>query len=235
VAGLIGHENATLKETDAGIDVVITADDDVEELQDEVAESLDAFIEARDRLGQRQGFGRRGRDGDMPPVLHVLLMHGEANVTARNTDDGVIVSITGADPEAVEAIQKGAPQWQERSRKMKQAREHMRTAREARRVLTDENVVIETIKTANGVTVTITSDDAETQERIQKMMPEFFEHMQQMPERDRDRDRERRGGRRRGDGDEEVGRRRGRGRQDGDGGRRGGRRRADQEEDEDDE
>ena len=214
VASLLGHENAEIKNTKGGVDVTITAEDDVEELQDEVQERLDAFLEAAADIPQR----RRDGDGDRPAHLPMLLMQGQASVTARNTDNGVVLSLKADDPEVAKKIQEGAPEWQERAQKMHQMRDRMRKHQEARQLLGQDDVDVQTEQPAQGLTVTITSDNAETRARIQELLPGFFTDVQQM-RRDRDRDRDEDG----------MGRERDKG-----AGRGRGRRRDDDKEDEDD-
>ena len=194
-AGLLGHEGATIQNTDKGIDVTITTDDDVQELQNDVQEKLDDFLAALAKMPEARG---RGAQADRPAHLPMLLMQGDATASARNTDTGVVISITSDDAAAVQKIQEGAAEWQERAQRMHQMRRQWQDRREAHELLGDENVTIKTMETDGGVVVTVTSDDPATQAKIQKLLPEFFQGMGEM-RRNRERDGDRPG--RRGDGD----------------------------------
>jgi hypothetical protein len=201
-AGLLGHEGATIQNTDKGIDVTITTDGDVDELQQNVQEAVDALADAAAQMPERPG---KGRNADRAAHLPMLLMQGDATASARNTDQGVVVSINSDDAAVVEKIQRSAPEWKERAQKMHKMRDRMRKRHEAHEILSQENVTIKTVETDGGVVVTVTSADPETQAKLQELLPEFFESMGEMR-----RDRERDGAGRRGDGDKGAGRDRGR-------------------------
>ena len=210
LVGLLGHEGATIENTEAGIDVTITTDEDVQELQNEVQENLDEFLKAIAEMPARQP------EGDRPAFLPFQLMHGEATVTMENVENGVVLSFDSKDPEVVQQIQEGAPQMQERAARMRQMRQQWQTRQQAHEILSQENVTIQTVKTDGGVVVTVTSDDPETQAKLQELLPEFFKGMGEM-RRNRERDGDRAGRDRQGDRprrgrDEGEGDRRGRGR-----------------------
>jgi hypothetical protein len=188
VAALLGHENAVIANTENGVDVAITTEDDVAALQEDVKEKVDGLNKAVGDVPRRRGADRKGRR------LPGLLMLGQASVSAGNSDDGVVLSITAEDAETVQTIQQTAPEWQEKARKMHQKHEHMRSRKQAHELLTGEDVTIATEETEDGIAVRITSDNPETTARIKELLPQFFEAIA-----NRDRDRERQG--RRGDGE----------------------------------
>jgi hypothetical protein len=227
VAMLLGHEDAIIENTTEGIRVVIEPEDDVDDLQEAVEERVG---ELREAMAERGAAGRKRGDDGVPGNLAVIIMQGRATVDVENTDDGVVLEITSGEEAVVDKIQEIAPEWQQRAQRMNKMRERMRMQHEAFKLLGDEDIQIETVRTENGVTVRVTTDDPELREEIQELLPEFFGGVGEM-RRDRDRDRER-------DGDDEEddedgdrrfkrGRGRGRGRRpDGD---------KDEDEDEDDE
>jgi hypothetical protein len=225
VIALLGHESATIENTDDGIDVTVTPEDDVGQLQQQVQEKLQALEQARGELPDRPGDRGRGRG---PRQLFGLILRGDIELTARNIDNGVVLSITSDDPEVVQAIQERIPQLQERAGRMRQMRERMQRRREAHELLAQENVTITTEETAEGIAVTVTTENPETEQRIKDLLPEFFEGLQEMPQRDGDGPPHGRMGRRRDrdeEGEEEAGAfRRGRGDR---GHRRGGQGRRD--------
>ncbi|NLW49424.1 MAG: hypothetical protein GXY85_01090 [Candidatus Brocadiaceae bacterium] len=158
-----------------GVDLKMTADEParVTALQLRVAEGVAAGLARTQERTQR----RRARPGQPERPLRAgagpaALLAEDVGVSARNTDDGVIVSFTSTRPEVVQALQERMPQWvdalSERARRA-------RRTQEARRLLRDQQVAMDVQETGNGIVVTITSDDPEVAARIRDLLPEHLQ------------------------------------------------------------
>lgn len=200
MAELLGTEGAEVANTQDGVDVTITAEGDealtnlqttaaelVTKLQDMVALAQDAQADQR---RQRRGGG-----------LYGPLLAGKVELSAANIDDGVVLSFTTDDAEQVQQLQQDMAQSLERSAQRRQMMAAAERRTNIMALLNNDAVVIETADADGGITIAITSDDAELAAQIQELLKDYFDGVkaeaqrrQEMMERWRQRGGGRRGG-----------------------------------------
>jgi hypothetical protein len=171
--------------TEKGVDVAITAEkpEDVARVQEGIqADVIQIQQMAENAHGRMAGQGARAARGERG--LFVLLANGEANVSAKKTEKGMVVSLTSEKPEVVQTIQQNAPQWVAQARAREQAAEEMRARmekmREAAVLVGNEDVKLDVKETDNGVTVQITSANPDLAKQIKNTLPAGIEGLKEM-------------------------------------------------------
>lgn len=172
-AGQAGVTNA-----DAGVDLKLTVDDpqEVAVLQWRVERAVANLESMVERLAQRAQEGAPA--GRQARGLLGLLAGGDAAISSKNIEDGVVVSFTSDKPEVVQALQQNMPQWvaqaQERGDQARQLQQRARAMREALALLADDKVAVEVEETEQGITVNVTSEDPELAKQIKEKLADYF-------------------------------------------------------------
>jgi len=171
--------------TEKGVDVAITAEkpEDVarvqEAIQAGVMQTQQIAENVRARLAGQPARGARAERG-----LFLLLASGDANVSAKKTDKGMVVSLTSDKPEVVQTIQQNAPQWVAEARDREKAQEEMRArmekVREAAVLVANEDVKLDVKETDNGITVQITSPNPDLAKQIKNTLPAGIEGLKEI-------------------------------------------------------
>jgi len=171
---ILATEGANVVNTDNGVDVTVTAEgaEKVADLQARTTEAVNAVqgmvANAQDAAGDRvRQMPRRGLFG--------FLLSGDVTLTSANIDNGVVLSFTSDKPDVVEQLKTEMPNWIEQSRQRAQNIAVMQRQAQARELLADEGVKIETAAVDGGLTITITSTDPATIAKIQEIMKTYFE------------------------------------------------------------
>jgi RPA family protein len=184
---LVGGENVQTEigNTDNGVDlnVISTEKERVGDLQERVQAGVTRMEQAAERMGGRfqqaaPNAARLRRD----PM--VLLATGAAKVSAKETDEGVVISFTSDDPETVKILQEQMPQWVADARQRGETQmERMRRMQAARELLANEAVKIEVEETESGILLKVTSEDPELAKQIKENLPAYFEAQAEMARR----------------------------------------------------
>jgi len=166
--------------TDSGVRITITTDnaDQRERLREGVRQRIQRINRMREGAGagdrRRRGPQEGGLQGGGPGGLMQLIASGRLQVSARDVDKGIAVTLRSDDPNIVERLQAEVPRlvaaYNERGRAVNP--EQMRAAN---RLLASDKVKIEVKQTEGGITVRIASDDPKVAKQIKELLPAYFE------------------------------------------------------------
>jgi len=173
-------QKATIENTAAGVDLTFAAEgaEEIAAVQKRVGDAVAAYQGAAERLqaaaaqnaGDQNAAGGRRRFG-----LYGLLQNGTLTVAAANIETGVVLSVTTANADDVKQLQDSVQQ----TATMARMRDVVARLREAQALLAEEGVIIETADAEGGITITITSEDAEKQARIRELLKTYFQDLKE--------------------------------------------------------
>ncbi len=165
--------------TDAGVELTITTTkpDLVPRLQ-RVAQTGVERLERFGAAGPEAGLPQ----GDLPVRsgrILSLVWSGDLIISARDIDDGVVVSFTSDNADVVTRIHEHVPQWvsetAERQEGGARGARRMAQSREALTLLASDKVKLEVKETDKGITINVTSDDPEVAKQIREKLPAYYE------------------------------------------------------------
>jgi len=182
---LLFREDVTCEvtNTDKGVDLKVTSQkpDGVAALQEDVQTvvmNLQGLADQPREPGAEGGRGRPGRD------IMALLAAGDAEISCKKVENGVVVSFTSDKPEVVQRLQQEMPQRvadaREQAQQFRQGFERWQRAREALAVLANEQVKVEVEETAKGISVTVTSENPETVKQIKEKLTAYYQEQQEL-------------------------------------------------------
>ena len=172
--------DVAIANVDGGVELTITAEEpeDVAQLQ----QRMEKIVESIQRMATKAARAReemKVQPGQFAGNIWGVFLSGQVEITCARIDDGVVVSLVSHNEEVLKNMQDNMARWSELAQDAQQRREKMmrlyKLRQEAQALIADGKVTLEFEQTDDGLTVRFVSDDPALAEKLQELLPEYFD------------------------------------------------------------